>query len=278
MEKNFTIKGNQLACTLEGDPKAPSIILIHDLFSHREVWKQTITALKGKYYCIAIDLLGFGASDKPKDGDYSIAAQGERILLLANQLGIRDFSLIGHSMGGQIVFCIAAVMAPQRVKKLVCVAGLTTGAYSNRMEKVNFSLIRNGRKWPWLYEIAASWINFRPFVSFYFKPWFHNIDVFPFASWEIDRRAALNPACAISYDESQKSIHALDLTQHLRKIKVKTLLIHGKQDATVLLEQALLAQTLIPDNDLALIENCGHFPMYEKATQYLRALDLIFGS
>ena len=276
MEKNFTIKSRQLACTLEGDEHNPPIILIHGWASHRGVWRQTIPVLQKKYFCIAIDLLGFGASDKPEGGDYSLSAQGQRILLIADQLGIKEFSLLGHSMGGQIAMYIASVLAPRRVQKLVSVAGVITGTLSDRMEKVNIPLARNGRKWPWLYSVAKPLMNFRPFANNIFKAWFYNMNSIPFASWEVDRIAALNPACAISSDEASKAIHSLDLTQHLRKIKAKTLVISGKQDGTVPLDQALLAQTLIPENDLALIEKCGHYPMYEKPTQYLKALGLIF--
>jgi len=276
VDNNFTIKGNQLTCTLEGDPKNPPIIFIHGWMSHRGVWRQTLPILQKKYYCIAVDLLGFGSSGKPEGGDYSLSAQGHRILTLADQLGIKNFSLVGHSMGGQIALYIAAVLAPQRVGKLVSVAGVVTGNLANRVEKVTIPLVESGRKWPWLYMIAKSMINFRPFTNYAFRSWFYDMNSIPFVNWEVDRRAALNQAGAVSSDESVKAIHALDLTQHLRKITAKTLLISGKQDGTVPLDQALLAQTLIPDNDLALIEKCGHFPMYEKTGHYLKALGLIF--
>jgi pimeloyl-ACP methyl ester carboxylesterase len=124
--------------------------------------------------------------------------------------------------------------------------------------------------------VANSLIKFRPLAKSVFKAWFFNMDSIPFESWETDRLAAFNPACAISIDETGKAIHALDLTQHLRKIQAETLLIYGKQDGVVPEDQALLAQTLIPNNNLALIGKCGHFPMYERKSQYLKALALIF--
>jgi len=75
-------------------------------------------------------------------------------------------------------------------------------------------------------------------------------------------------------DESVKAIQSLDLTQHLRKIKCPTLIIAGKQSEIIPIDQALLAQTLIPNNDLAIIEKCGHFPMIEKTANYLKAIGL----
>ena len=275
MEKNFTVKGKQLACTLAGDPQNPPVIMVHGWCSHRGVWRQTIAALEGKYYCIAVDLLGFGASDKSDGSDYSLSTQAQRVLTLADQLGFKTFSLIGHSMGGQIAMYLAAVLAPRRVEKLVVVGGVVTGKLSDAAEKTSVPFFRNARKMPWLYGLARSLIKSRPIARSVFKAWFFNMENPPFEAWEADRLAAFNPACVISADESSKAIHALDLTQHLRKIQAQTLLIWGKQDGVVPQDQALLAQTLIPNNDLALIEKCGHFPMYEKKGPYLKALALI---
>lgn len=51
-----------------------------------------------------------------------------------------------------------------------------------------------------------------------------------------------------------------------------TLLIYGEDDRTVPIEQAYIAQSAIPNNDLALLKKCGHFPMLEKPGLYLKAL------
>jgi pimeloyl-ACP methyl ester carboxylesterase len=197
-------------------------------------------------------------------------------VMLADQLGFKTFSLIGHSMGGQIAMYIAAVLAPRRVGKLVCVGGVVTGKLSDAVEKSSVPFFSYARKMPFLYSIARSLVKSRPIARSVFKTWFFNINNIPFEAWEEDRLATFNPACAVSSDESSKAIHALDLTQHLRKIQAETLLIWGKQDDVVPQDQALLAQTLIPNNNLALIEKCGHFPMYEKKGSYLKALAMIF--
>jgi 2-hydroxymuconate-semialdehyde hydrolase len=101
-ELTFTFDNHQLTYTTAGHADAPPLLLIHGWLSYRGVWQQTMEAFKDSHYCVAIDLLGFGNSDKPADADYSIAAQGQRVLQLANALGIDRFTLMGHSMGGQI--------------------------------------------------------------------------------------------------------------------------------------------------------------------------------
>jgi pimeloyl-ACP methyl ester carboxylesterase len=278
MDNIFKLKGYQLLATLEGDPKNPPIFMIHGWGSQRGVWKQTIPALRDKYYCIALDLLGFGGSDKPSEKDnmdFSIQAQGKRILQIADLLNLPRFSLIGHSMGGQISLCIASMLAPERVENLVSVGGVVTGEVSAHLEKVNFRLASLGRRWPFLYGLGRSWINFRPYVNWVFKTWFYEPKNIRFEAWESDRLFAINPASAIAMDESAKAIHT-DMSKYLHKIKAPTLLIHGVQDAAVPVDQAHLAKTAIPQSDLVLIDKCGHFPMYERPRNYLKALALMF--
>ena len=98
----------------------------------------------------------------------------------------------------------------------------------------------------------------------------------PFEAWKADRLVVCNPLGAIPNDEAGKSIRATSLIKYLHKIKGPTLLIHGEEDATVPVEQATLARDVIPNNNLALFKKCGHYPMYEKPNQYLKALALIF--
>ena len=276
MEKTINIKGNQIALTVEGDPKNPPVIMIHDWASYRGVWQQTISDLKPKYYCIAVDLLGFGASDKPDTADYSLSSQGQRILALAEKLGFQKFSLIGHSMGGEISILLAATIAPQRIEKLVLINSIVTGKLNQGVEKYLFPTTGVFRKLPWLYNIISTTVNIRIFAEIIFRHWFYKFDSISFDTWEKDRIDSYNPACFISLDESKKAIKEVDLTQQLRKIQAKTLIIASKQDGMVPQDQFLLSQTLIPNNDLALIEKCGHFPMYEKKGNYLKALALIF--
>lgn len=275
MDKVFRMEGHQVIATLSGDPNNPPIFMIHGWLSHRGVWQSTIRALEGKYYCIAPDLLGYGASDKPANADYSLEAQAGRIFKLADQLGIANFSLIGHSMGGQMALHIASNLAPKRIDKLVSVSGVVTGSLSDRV-KNNIKVIQFGRKWPGIYDIGRSLINFRPYMKWACGSWFYDMKAMPYENWEVDRMALTNRACAISYDETWNAIRSINLVKYLHKIKIPVLLIHGENDNVVPLEQAMIAQDTIPNHQLALFKKCGHFPMYEKPGHYLKALTMLF--
>lgn len=276
MDKVLRLEGHQIIVTLSGDPANPPVFLIHGWTSHRGVWESTIRALEGKYYCIAPDLLGHGASDKPANADYSLEAQAGRIFKLADQMGFSRFSLIGHSTGGQLALYIACSLAPQRVEKLLSVGGLVTGKLGDSVEKANVKLVQLGRKWLGVYDMARSLMNFGPFMNWAFRSWFYDMKSVPIQTWEADRMAATNRACAIPYDETLKSIHSVNLVKYLHKIRGPVLLIHGENDGVVPVEQAMLAQDTIPNHQLAIIKKCGHFPMYEKPGHYLKALALMF--
>lgn len=276
MDKVFRLEGNQILVTLAGDPANPPIFLIHGWMLHRGIWDSTIRALEGKYYCIAPDLLGHGASDKPANADYSLEAQANRIFKLADQMGISRFSIIGHSMGGQIGLYIACTLGPQRVDKIVSIGGVVTGKLSDQVEKNNVKMVQLGRKMLAVYDISRRFINFAPLVNSSFKSWFYDIKSIPLKLWEADRMAVTNRACHISYDETWKSIRTVNLVKYLHKIKGPVLLIHGENDGVVPVEQAMLAQDTIPNHQLALIKKCGHFPMYEKPAHYLKALTMMF--
>jgi pimeloyl-ACP methyl ester carboxylesterase len=240
--------------------------------SHRGVWRTTVPALEGRFRCITLDLAGFGDSDKPPLADYSIPAQARRILALADSLGLDRFRLVGHSMGGQIALYIASTLAPQRIERLVSIGGVVTGRLSWRVDHVNQNLVSLGRRWPGVYRLMGKLLEYPFLARPGFRPWFHRMDSLPFAGWKIDRDLGIRPEIAVSAYEAGRGLHRLDLTPALRAIACPTLLLHGRQDGTVPVEQAILAGKLIPGARLALLEECGHFPMYEQKARYLEIL------
>jgi pimeloyl-ACP methyl ester carboxylesterase len=266
--------GHQIAYAAEGDPSAPPIIMLHGWFSHRDTWHQTVAALKDRCYCVAIDLLGFGDSAKPKDGDYSIKAQGQRVLALADHLEIDRFIVIGHSMGGQIALCLASTLAPERIIKVVSVAGVVSGRLTRGVTWGVSPLIVIMYWLPFLVT-TMRWLNRYPWFvkKFSFWPWFYDMDALPLEDWEIDRQKALQPGIATPAYKAGRAIMDLDLTPHLPNITVPTLVIFGQQDATVRVSDGHLVNEHVPNSQLVLIDKCGHFPHYEHPAQYLAALE-----
>lgn len=105
-----------------------AVVLVHGLsFSHRE-WSELgpILAEQG-WFAIAPDLRGRGQSDKPPHG-YGIPYHVNDLLALCDALDLPSVHLIGHSLGAQIGFFLAAIH-PRRivqVQETTCVSGLNS--------------------------------------------------------------------------------------------------------------------------------------------------------
>ena len=97
----------------------PPVVLIHGGASDSRDWLGTIAALSHRYSLYAPDLIGFGLSDRNKDG-YYLSDFSEFILGFVETLGLEQPVLVGHSFGGRLCLEIA-LRHPEKVRKLVLV-------------------------------------------------------------------------------------------------------------------------------------------------------------
>jgi pimeloyl-ACP methyl ester carboxylesterase len=98
----------------------PPVVLIHGLASRGDDWAPLLPALANDHSVYALDLLGYGSSDRPRNVDYSIALEMDVVRGFLDSLQIRQTDLIGVSMGGWIALKLAAEH-PERVRRLVLV-------------------------------------------------------------------------------------------------------------------------------------------------------------
>ncbi len=258
-----------LAYTRHGNPANPPLLLVHGWLSHKGVWASTIDRLQATHYCIAVDLLGFGESDKPPDAAYSIVAQAKRVLEVADMLGWDTFALVGHSMGGQIATYIAAVAAPHRVTTLIAVAPVVTGQLS-RDVNLRTPLFEVARYVPVGYAVARVLGRWR-FVVWALNgvAWFRNITVLPREIWHDESQMFYRPSMRISIPEAGRSIRQTALTPHLPDVTAKAMVIFGTEDNTAPCEQGNIFAEGVPSAEQVVIEACGHFPMYEGFGEYI---------
>jgi pimeloyl-ACP methyl ester carboxylesterase len=128
--KLIEIDGARLHYIEAGD--GPPVILIHGFGGHTISFRHTIPALSSSYRVIAVDLLGFGYSERPEDASYTLKAQAGRVLALMDALGLERAALAGHSMGGGVAMHAAAT-APERIVKLALVASVSGDRFRARV-------------------------------------------------------------------------------------------------------------------------------------------------
>jgi pimeloyl-ACP methyl ester carboxylesterase len=161
------------------------------------------------------------------------------------------------------------MLAPERVTKLVNVAGVTSAHLMPAVERLNYKFIALAKALPMLYSLWHWLFRYDWVIRSAFATWFHQIDTVPLDQWAEDRAMAFRPDIHIAAYESGQAIHNLDLRPYLAKITAPTLTIFGQQDAIVPISDGYLVQERVPNSHLVLIHACGHFPMYEQTQQYL---------
>jgi len=110
---------------VEGGPRdagataARPIVLIHCFTCAIDWWDGMRPRLERRHRVVAVDLLGHGGSEKPTSG-YDPANQADLVAQALSRRGVRDATVVGHSLGGTVAVALAE-QAPQLVDRAVIV-------------------------------------------------------------------------------------------------------------------------------------------------------------
>lgn len=108
----------------EGEP----VVLLHGMGASMFGFRRNIPALTEKYRVLALDLPGFGYSDRPLDADYSLSGQTKVVRAFMAARNVERAVVLGHSMGGAIAQRLA-YSEPEAVSRLI----LVNSAPANRL-------------------------------------------------------------------------------------------------------------------------------------------------
>jgi pimeloyl-ACP methyl ester carboxylesterase len=99
----------------------PAVVLIHGFGTCSFVWRNIGPAIAlANCTAFAVDMFGYGESDRPFDADYGIAAQAEYLDRALTALRVAKATVVGLDLGGAVALRLAAAQ-PQRVEKLILV-------------------------------------------------------------------------------------------------------------------------------------------------------------
>jgi pimeloyl-ACP methyl ester carboxylesterase len=232
----------------------PVIVMLHGAFSSLHTFNDWARMLKKSYRIIRLDLIGFGLTGPNHEGVYDMNTHMRYLKSFLEILDIQEFVLVGNSLGGWLSWEFT-LRYPQRVKKLVLIDA--AGFLDESNMPLPFKLARAP-----LFGRVAKYIVQRNILEQFVKQVYYNRDkVTPEL---IDRYHDL-----FNREGNTDAFVALvnarykDNTRKLKDIGCPTLIMWGKQDNWIPLDNAYLFHRAIPISDLVIYDECGHLPMEE---------------
>ena len=245
-----------------GDP----VVLLHGLGATKAEFLPTLAALAPRgHRMVAIDLPGFGDSDKPFPAAYDAPFFARWTVAALDALGLDRTHLIGHSMGGRVALEVG-MSAPDRMSSLV----LVTPSMAWLAE----------RRWaPWLRlvrpELGILQITPRPVVEGIVKRVIAGAESRHVAAG-IDEflRSYLTPRGRVAFYAAARQIYLEDpdhFWSGLCELQPESLFIWGRRDSLVPIGFERHVRRSLPAADHVELD-CGHVPQLECPREFHDAI------
>ncbi len=236
-----------------------NIIFIHGLGATAYTWRHLLEPL-GEYYNVyALDLIGFGLSDKP-DVDLSPSYFADFIVDFMDSMGIEEAHIAGNSLGGATA-AATALWHPERVNRIILIgAGGYDDLVKHRPTLVSLSAV------PVLGEILILFSQVYPQgvvrstleESAYDEDFIDDTLVHEFS------RAFVTPGYRTFLLNFTRDFEYKELEERLGQIEHRALILWGEKDEWIPLEFAYRFHEDLPNSELVIIERCGHEPQEEQ--------------
>jgi len=227
----------------------PPLVLIHGIGGDADEWAFCLEPLSASHRVIALDLLGFGRSDKPFLA-YSIAVFVEVLEAFLHKLQLARPTLIGESLGGWITAAYA-LQDPQAVDKLILVdAAGVWGDTKDLPVDLHVSTRQH------MSEIMH--------LLFYDKTLATDALIDFAYERHLERGDGFTIHCVLQNLRDGRDF----LDDKIAALKVPALIIWGEDDELIPVATGRLIHRLIPNSRLEVIPQCGHLPALEKPIEF----------
>ena len=243
--------------------RGPAVVLVHGLGGFAESWRHNIASLAARSTVYAIDLPGFGLSGKPPAG-YSLAYFTRALHAFVDAVGVRQVSLVGHSLGAAVAVTYA-LTHPSRVERLALLAGCVPG----------FGWRPGGRArlvaTPVLGEVLGL-LGCAPLYRAAIAKCFHAPpaeEVAFLVGWQYAARTG--SAARAAWLATVRSLttefveRRADYRRAIGTLDLPVLLVHGRQDPAIPATHCAEAAGGFARAAVRWLDACGHFPHIEHA-------------
>ena len=269
-EDELTLHGNRVRYLIAGS--GPPVVLVHGITSSADTWADAMRGLARGHTVIAPDLLGHGASAKPR-GDYSLGAYASGVRDLLAALGHDRVTIVGHSLGGGVAMQFA-YQFPERTQRLVLVSSGGLGREVNLLLRAaalpGAELVLPFLVPSWLGRAVsgAGWagerlgLRARPDVGEVVRGFLSLNDAEARAAFLHTLRAVIDPG-----GQRVSGHDRLYLASNL-----PTLLVWGERDPIIPVAHAQAAHAAMPGSRLEVFDASGHFPHMDATVRFVEVL------
>lgn len=269
--RHRVVHGYRRAYRMAGE--GPALVLIHGIGDSSATWADLIPDLARNHTVIAPDLLGHGASDKPR-ADYSVAAYANGVRDLLTTLDIESATLVGHSLGGGVAMQFA-YQFPERTERLILVsAGGVGGEVNPVLRAVSLPgahLVLSSLQLPGMRLQVGLFLRLMRLLDTDLgqdAPELLNlVDALP----DTTSRSAFIRTLRAVVDWRGQAVTMLDrcyLTEGM-----PTMLLWGDRDSVVPVRHAYGAHEAMPGSRLEIFEGAGHFPFHSDPARFLALVE-----
>ena len=251
--KSVDVEGVQYFYREVGENNSDTILMIHGFLGSSYDFIDVMNELKDRFHVIAVDMIGFGLSEKPIDFDYAKQKQAEGLVKFLDTLGIEEVTIMAHSMGGEVSIHLAHDY-PEYVKAMILIG---SGGYVE--ENRNRLMPANLPMFVYDYVVRNYYIQRTFFLSAYAQGeidsgriTYHDFD----EMYYVNKTIPGNILQAFTRDNDSGSTNA-----KLALIRQPTLLIWGEFDSFIPLATGRkLQEAMASVAQLVVMPNAGHLP------------------
>jgi len=247
------VGGARLRFVDEGE--GPPVVLIHGFASALDTWRGVMKELTKHHRVLAMDLKGFGWSNRPP-GDYSPQAEAQLVLALMDQRNIKSAVIVGHSWGSSVALDVA-LAAPERVTKIVL---YDAWVYEEQLP-TTFLWARATGVGEVLFDLFYSERADEKIARAFYDPKKYVTERFV----EEVERALDRPGTVAAALAAVRGQRFEDVQKRYHELKQPVLLLWGREDEVTLLSFGDRLARDLPHAHLLVYPDCGHFPMIEAA-------------
>jgi len=251
------------------------IIFLHGLGGTLYTWRHLVGPLAPHYRLILFDLKGAGKSPKPFDDKYSMFDQAELIYRFIRQNDMRDVTLVGHSFGGGVALLVALKLSQQEPSRLSQLILIDTVSYPQKLPLV-ISMLRM----PLVGWLGLHLIPDKTKVQSMMESMYYDDRKINPADVEAYAAPLALPGAKYAMRKTARQIIPDNIDEIIGtypRIKVPTLIIWGREDKIIPLENGVRLHQAIRASQLVLIERCGHDPPDERPEEVVEAIRKFLG-